>query len=175
MKLEQTAIHEAGHAVVGYVLKLPYEELALTHDTVDESGAYGHAISPNPQYGYEHASRRERNKAMRDACTACCAGLAAEHVFFGVPLSTDNKYAQGDFSNIIELERDGLRIPRKSGGTVGDEETWRYISRLLLKAKKLVNRHRNEIQLLADALVKARKLSKDDVARLLSKLIPRHD
>lgn len=116
MQLKQTAIHEAGHVVVGYMLGLACKEVALTHHKVDETGRYGYAIGPNPVYGYHHASLKERQQTMRDECVACCAGLAAEHVFFGVPLDIDNEHAQGDFENIIGLESSGMRIRGKRRG-----------------------------------------------------------
>src|SRR5262245_41682805 len=169
MELRQTAIHEAGHAVVAYVLGLGCKDMALTHDEVEETGAYAYVRGPNPLYGYEGTSRSERQATMRAACVACCAGLAAEHVFFDVPLITDNENAQGDFQNIIELESNGLRIRGKRNGFVGDEATWRYIDRLLVKAKKLVKSHRVTIQRLADTLVERKRLSAEEVERLFNK------
>ena len=172
MTLEQTAVHEAGHAVVAYVLGLACKELALTHDQVAETGAYGYATGPNPVYGYSHGSERDRQTAMRDECVACCGGLAAEHVLFGVPLSTENENAQADFRNILQFERDGLRVPgKKWGGSVGDDDTWRYIDRSLLKARRLVLRHQDAIEQLAKRLVDRRRLDGDVVKQLLDKWV----
>jgi len=173
MELKQTAIHEAGHVVVAYVLGLDCKEVALTHHEVEETGAYGYAAGPNPAYGYEHGSWRERQATLRDECIACCAGLAAEHVFFGVPLNTDNENTQGDFRNIMEMERNGLRIGGKRNGFIGDETTWDFIQRQLVKAKKQVIRHRDTIERLADTLVKQKKLSREEVKRLLDEWGPR--
>jgi ATP-dependent Zn protease len=173
MELKRTAIHEAGHVVVGYVLGLACNEVALTHDEVEETGAYGHATGPNPASGYEFLSMRERQETLRAKCTACCAGLAAEHVFCDVPLSTDNENAQDDFQNIIECERNGLRIRGKRNGFIGDDATWHCIDLRLIEAKKLVKRHRNPIQRLADALVERKKLDQDEVERLLEKWVSR--
>jgi ATP-dependent Zn protease len=167
LELKQTAIHEAGHVVVAHVLGLACKDVALTHYEVEETGAYGYANGPNPAYGYEHASKRERQETMRAEAIACCAGLAAEHVFFGVALSTDNENAQGDFRNIIQLEGDGLRIRSKSGGTVGDGATWCYISGLLIEARRLVERHRDAIHRLADILVEKNTIGGEEVGRLL--------
>jgi ATP-dependent Zn protease len=124
MNKELVAIHEAGHVVVGYSLGLACNEVALTPET-EEEGTCGYVMSPNPMYGYRHGSQRERQATLRDACIACCGGLAAEHVFYGVPLDIEHESAQHDFRNIIEFERNGLRIKR--GGWVGDDKTWRYI------------------------------------------------
>jgi len=130
MKLEQTAIHEAGHVVVGYLLGLACNDVALTHDEVEETDTYGYVTHLNPAYSYEHGSLHEGQRALHDECIACCAGLAAEHVFFGVSLDTDNENSECDFQNIIEYERYGLRIRGKRGGFSGDA-TWRYIDRQL--------------------------------------------
>src|SRR5262245_31031094 len=130
MKPEQTAIHEAGHAVVGYVLGFACNEMALTPEDVEETGAYGYVRSPHPLYGYHRSgSSREDPAKLRDQSIEHCAGLAAEHVFFQVPLNTDNENARSDFQNVLDRERDGMRIPGKRGGFVGDEGTWDYIQR----------------------------------------------
>lgn len=172
MKLEQTAIHESGHVVVGYVLGLACHEVVLTHHKVKKTGAYGYVISPNHKFGYQAESPRELQRILRDGCIASCAGLAAEHVFFDVPLSIDNENAQCDFENIIQCERDGLKIRGKRQGFVGDDATMGYILRQLKNAEKLVIRHRDVIQRLAEVLVERKRLSEKDVQRLLKKWIP---
>jgi ATP-dependent Zn protease len=164
----QTAIHESGHVVVGHALDLACNGVALTHDEADCTDTLGYVDTPNPVFGYEGCSAKERQQTMRAESIACCAGLAAEHVFFGVPLSTDNENAQHDFQNIIDMERHhGLRTGGKRGGFVGDETTWRYIARCLTTAKKLVQRHRDAIQRMADILVVKKRLTTDDVAHIL--------
>ncbi len=127
----------------------------------------GHAIGPHPAYGYVYNSERERQSAMKDECVACCAGLASEHVFFAVPLNTDNENAQGDFDNIMKLEGLGLRIPGKCNGSVGDEMTWGYIARCLKNAKKHVKKHRDVIDRLANVLIERQRLSAEEVGELL--------
>jgi len=172
MELERTAIHEAGHAVVAYALGYTSNEVVLTHDEVADTGYYGYVTSPHPRYGYAHNSLRDLQTTLRDASIANCAGLAAEHVFFHVPLATDDEGAQRDFRSIIALELQGLKIRRKRGGYIGDEITWRYIERCLHKAKSLVNRHRDAIQHLAHALVEKKKLSGAEVDQLLKDRVP---
>ena len=168
MELRQTAIHEAGHVVVGYVLGLTCNEVALTHEEVEKTNSYGYQTGPNPMFGYEVDSLRERNSIMRAECVSSCAGIAAEHVFFDIPLNTDNENAQGDFQNVIECERQGLRTRRYQGGYIGDDVTWGYISRLLREAKKLVQCYSDTIQRFADTLIKKKKLSGEEVEQLLT-------
>ena len=98
--------------------------------------------------------------------------MAAEHFFFGVPLDIDNENSQGDFQNIIEYEREGLRIRGKRNGFVGDDATWHYISHQLVKAKNLVKDHRDTIQRFADTLIERKKLSSKEVEELLNQLLP---
>lgn len=172
MKLEQTAIHEAGHVVVAHLLGLACNEVALTRDETEETDEYGHVCHPHPAFGYKCSSLRERQGILRDQSIADCAGLAAEHVFFGVPLDAENENSQFDFQNVIQYEREGLRMRRGRGGYIGDDATWRYISRQLAKAKKLVKDHRDTIQRFADTLVERKKLSSEEVKELLNELMP---
>jgi len=172
MELRQTAIHEAAHAVIAHVLGLACKSIALTHDAVDDTGAFGLAVGPNPIYGYRGTSRSERSANARDECVACCAGLAAEHVFFGVLLDAENENAQDDFRNIIILEKSGfLRTRRKYGdGFAGDGVTWKFIKRKLREAHRLVYCHRETIDRLADELLQRGpngKLEAGEVERLL--------
>jgi ATP-dependent Zn protease len=166
MNIEQTAIHEAGHVVVAHALGLACKDAALTHELVDETGAYGYAEGPNPRFGYHVENERERQAIMRDAAIACCAGLAAEHVFFGVPLDVENENAKGDFDNIIGLQRAGLRI--KGSKVVGNEQAWKYIDKLLGKAVKLVRKRRQEIRRVADSLLENKRLNAVEIERLLA-------
>src|SRR5262249_50365063 len=154
------------HVVVGYVLGLACNEVALTHDEVDETGEYGYANAPNPYFGYEFSTEADRQATMRAACVSCCGGLAAEHVLFGVPLSTDNKNAAHHIQNIMDQMRAGTRIRGNRGGYIDDDAPWRYIRRLLVRAKKLVQRNREPIQRLAEVLVKKNRLGRDEVERL---------
>lgn len=170
MELKQLAIHEAGHAVVGYTLGLACNNLTLTHE--GEGDSFIHTAYPNTVCDYEGKSLHERNTNLRAEAIASCAGLAAEHVFFNVPLNIDNENAQSDFQNIIKCERNGLRISGNRGGFTSDDETLSYIPRGLVEAKRLVKRHRKTIRLLADILVEKKKLSAEEVERLLKEQMP---
>jgi hypothetical protein len=165
----QTAIHLAGRAVAAWHLGLACPDLALNHDKAEQTGEYGHAISLNPRFDYEYDSEEELQENMRDVCTVCCAGLAAEHVFYGVPLSRDNESAQGDFRSIARLESapSNMRIPGKFTGEVGDEQTSSFIDRKLVEAKVLVVTHKRRIEGLAKLLFEKKKLSKEEVKRHL--------
>jgi len=169
MKLRQTAIHEAGHAVIEYALGLSCSGVTIIYDK--KKHRYGTTESPNPAYGYYFDNERERKMTMRKGVIGCCAGLAAEHVFFGVPLDIDNDNAQGDFQNIIKLERQGLVTSR--GGYVGDDGTWRFISRVLREAKKLVLLHHDTIEQLSNVLVEKKKLNGKEVEEFLHERIER--
>lgn len=172
MELIETAIHEAGHVVVAYVLGLACNGVALTHEEAEETGSYGHVTRPNPAFGYEISSERDRRAVLRKQCISCCAGLAAVHVFFQVALDLDNENAQGDFQNIIEMEQNGMRIPGKRNGFVGDDATWHYISRRLIDARRLVKRHRGVIERLAKTLVEKKRMNGEEVAKLLAGWMP---
>lgn len=174
MPLERTAIHEAGHVVVAWILGLVSTEVVLTFEQADETGSYGYTTCPNPVYGYNHCSRRDVQRAMHKQSTVSCAGLAAEHVFFGVPLDTSNENAMSDFENVMELERQGLRTARRyCVGHLGDEGTWRFIDRRLRAARDIVRRHRDTIQRLALVLIAEKRLDQDKLERLLGEWLPR--
>ena len=169
MEEMQTAVHEAAHAVVGYVQGLTCNGLELLSDP--EADAYGVAHSPNPYFGYEQEAS-DRQGTMREQAIALCAGLAAEHYFCKVPLDTDNENAQSDFNRIIEFERAGLHVPGNEDELVGNANTWDFIAGLLRKALKEVRKYRTQIKQLADALVERRKLTGAEVEQLLHEWLP---
>jgi hypothetical protein len=165
--LMQTTIHESAHAVIAHALGLHKHDIALTHDDAGETGIFGYATGPNPSFGDGCSSETERQLTLRAQCVACCAGLAAEHVFFAVPLSIDNENAQGDFQNIIDMEQSGLRIRGKRDGFVGDHQTWAYIEATLKTAKQLVKVHRSKIERVARAMLASERIVSDELAALL--------
>lgn len=165
----QTAYHEAGHVVVGHALGLALHEVALTHDRVDKTGKFGYTCSPNPTCGYHHQNLRDRHSTVRASAVGCLAGLAAEHVFFSVSLDLDNENARQDIDNVLDLIRDGeLRDRRRRGGYVGDEVTWAYIQGLAHEAVRLVKRNRQNVQRIAEALLRQKRLTTAKVEALLS-------
>ncbi len=65
------------------------------------------------------------------------------------------------------MESDGMRIPGKRGGYVGDDATWRFIECSLRQAKRMVMRERERIQLVAEELVKRGRLDATEIETLL--------
>lgn len=144
------AHHEAGHAVIGRVLKLSCGYATI----VPDEDSAGHAITADP---HETATRwdalgrwRELDVVYRARIIAIMAGAEAEIEFFGECAGGD-----GDDRWQIDLMLDSL-LP--AGADVPA-----YAARLRRFTRTLVQRHRDKIKAVADALQANGHLSEDQL------------
>jgi len=150
-KLQRTAIHEAGHAVIGRVLGLACGDVTIIAD----HNSNGHAILATP-YAIEQAwedcgKYRDIASAFRGRILAYMAGREAEEVILGRDGGGD-----GDDQFQIALMLEEVTIA---------EEAERLAHRLRRHARSLVKRHRQPIERVAAALLVHRKLTDDGVRR----------
>ena len=153
----RTAIHEAGHAVIGRVLGMACGKVTIVPNPSDDSG--GHAIT-HDQWVTAKAWK-ERGKVGRDMASVFrgrimtyMAAAEAEIVCIGRCLGGD-----GHDRGQIELMR---------GEAAAPNDDWdRYERRLRAKTRALVRRHRDKIEHLAKKLIEWRTVSGRNVDRLL--------
>jgi ATP-dependent Zn protease len=155
-----TAIHEAGHAVIGRVLKQVCGQ-ATIEPNLDE-GEAGHAITADPHVTLGHwlddLERWRGNDAlvsiMRGRILTYMAGRAAEEEFFGSCAGGDD-----DDCRQIDLMLDSL-LP-------SDADVPRYAQRLRDHTRTLVRRHRATIARVAALLLERKTLQPEEIERAL--------
>jgi ATP-dependent Zn protease len=153
-----TAIHEAGHAVIGRVLGIPCGSVTIVPDEADRSA--GHALNGTPYQTWEHwlderGRHREMAVAYRAHIRMLMAGAEAENVILGAGQGGDG-YDQHEIALMAENLID----------TTSD--AWlRLAARLQGQTVQLVRKHRDKIQRVADALVERRTLSGAEIDALM--------
>jgi ATP-dependent Zn protease len=153
-----TATHEAGHAVVGRVLKLPCGHATIVAD--DDSA--GHSITGDQweileHWQEQHDKYRSMPVVLRARIIAFMAGAAAEKELLGVPA--------------VGAGEDNRRIAFM-GDDVWDtfRDDWlRWEARMRRQTARLVRKHRVKIERVAAALLKRRTLQPHEIDALIDK------
>ena len=161
--IEETAYHEAGHAVANIALGLHTTRVSI----VNEGGDFGRCFSPGSA-GYHFKNQREFRRIGRDQIVATYAGWEAE-----VRYSPDanQEWSQRDFDSVIEHSRECAVFPR-SCKNAGDEAHMKFLRRLQLEAKKLVRDHWAKIEIVAKALLERNELTGAEVEKLIESVEP---
>ena len=157
MSDKTTAYHEAAHAVIGRKLGLTCGHASITAD--DDSD--GHAIIADPWKTTSDWEQRERfrdaRQAFRGTIIARMAGAEAEYEFFGQCRGGD-----GDDRREISMLMDS----RYAGLPASDWD--QYEARLRAQTRRLIRRHRNNIERVAAALLDRGLLQTGEIDALLT-------
>ncbi len=176
------AYHEAGHAVSGWFLKHAHP---LVKVTIVPRGlaALGYAqYLPKEQYLY-------RTEQLVDEMCSILGGRAAEEIIFGkittgalsdLERVTKMAYAMvsiyGMNTSVGQVsfydKQDGYQFNKPYSDTTAnmiDKEVRDLIEGQYVRAKELLNKHRNELEILANELLEKEVLLKSDVERLIGK------
>jgi ATP-dependent Zn protease len=156
MSRQATAVHEAGHAVIGRVLGMVCGEATIVPDNADEMG---HAHPENPLHRWKRGDG-SRKQLADDFCISLYAGAEAEKLILGgedVGDGVDNERATHCLC--------ALGIP--GAAFVGDDAWERYEDRLHQKAATLVRAHRSKIEIVAGALLQRGTLSSEEIDALV--------
>jgi hypothetical protein len=155
----QTAIHEAGHAVIGRVLAMSCKGATIQPD---HDSAW-HAILEGP---YTTVAEWERRGHYRDPqvvyigrILTFMAGAEAVRMLLGV---LDDLGDHDDLTQVWYMLEDMPRAPADLG---------RYELRLRQMACMLVRRHRERIERVADELERRTTLSRSHLDRLVGRSI----
>jgi ATP-dependent Zn protease len=158
-----TAIHEAGHAVIGRVLRLLCGEATIEEN--QEAGEAGYAITADPFgiYGAWDDRGIYRGDMMASILKArimtYMAGREAEEECIGHCEGGD-----GDDLHQIALMADSL--------PVADDELDRYERRLRARTRGLVRRHRTMIERVAGELLEHTTLEPERLDELVGRPLP---
>jgi len=147
--LRSTAIHEAGHVVIGRVLEMPCGQVTILR----EDDTLGHAVVDNlwePGDG-------PRRAFMEAACVTLFAGREAQRVILDID---DEAGDRSDRARAVELI---TGFPPRGCSMVGDAAWIRYEDKLRVRSNRLVRLHRLPIERVAAALLKHGTLQPADV------------
>jgi ATP-dependent Zn protease len=161
MSERERAYHEAGHAVIGRVLKLVCGSASIEED----HDSAGHAITAE---GYKSMQEWDKqawdmlqkgqyrripdyDAAWRARIIAYMAGAEAERAFDFVPTGDEDDRQQIN------------RMLTQLDPSWSDEEYERYEKRLRSKTRGLVRRHRQSIESVAKALLEHKTLQDDQI------------
>ena len=153
-QVEATAYHEAGHAVIAYMLGYrPHSATIVpTFDTA------GHIIHPNPLDGFQlnPDSSDEARLRIESLITICFAGPIAQKRYN--PRSWRRVHGQWDYEKIAEL---GLRVCDSA------EQASAFIRWREIVACDMVGANWLRIQLVAGQLLERENLSHTDLEAII--------
>lgn len=149
-----TPVHEAGHAVISRVLGLVSGSVTIQPNVAE--GEAGHAITfdrwQTIDAWEERGKYRDISSAVRAQIIAVMAGAEAEFIILG-------RTATGDSD-----DRYHIALMADSSDSGFTPATWAvYEPRLRRQAQRLVRKHRNRIQRVANALVERETLQATEV------------
>jgi ATP-dependent Zn protease len=156
-----TAIHEAGHAVIGRVMTLVCGGTTIVPNYKD--GTAGRTIIAEPHECVDEWRKRGKVRVKENAIfhgriMAYMAGVEAEVILLG-----STKGGDRDDRRQIELMVEELDH---------DPADWgRWEVRLRCQARRLIRRHRDIIELVADELLVNEKLSAKQVDKLTGRSV----
>jgi len=154
-QLEAAAYHEAGHAVIAYLLGCKPESVTIT-PTLDTAGHL--VVHADPPHGFQLDTDDSDEARLRaeSAITICFAGPIAQKRHN--PRSWRKVHGQWDYDTITDL---GLRVCG-SGEQATAFIRWREIV-----AREMVQAHWLRIALVAGQLLKRKRLSHADLDAII--------
>jgi cell division protease FtsH len=179
---EIIAYHEAGHAICGWFLEHAYPLLKVTI-VPRGTAALGYAqYTPREQYLYN-------TDQLNDQICMTLGGRAAESIFFGkISTGASNDLQQitkmaysmvtvygmndkvGNVSYYDPAQENSFQKPfSEETGKMIDEEVRKMIETAFVRTKDLLTEKKNEVEILAQALLKREVLFQSDVEILIGK------
>jgi hypothetical protein len=153
-QVEATAYHEAGHAVIAYMLGYQPQSVTIV-PAVDTAG---HIIQTNPLHGFQLDidGSDEARLRIESLITICFAGPIAQKRYN--PRSWRRAHGEWDYGKITEL---GL------GVCGSDEQANAFIRWREIVARDMVRAHWLRIQLVAGQLIERESLSHTDLDAII--------
>jgi ATP-dependent Zn protease len=163
-QLRQTAIHEAGHAVIGRVLKQICGRATIKPDW--DEGTAGHHIVADPYVTLEHWWKIERYRGhdeygsiMLGRIVTFMAGREAEEEIL-------NSHGCGDSD---DQRQNNLMLDSTMPHDMDMDTFRRHYTRLRRHTRGLVKRHRKTIERVAVLLLERETLTRQEIARAIPK------
>jgi ATP-dependent Zn protease len=154
-ELEQTAYHEAGHAVAALHFGFIPDKVTI----VKTDTALGHVEQRGLVLYQDYADRRHLQRMVSESIVCCYAGYEAERRF---DPNTDGASSEKDFRDAFNLPR-YYEVPPRYCSMVGDEVYMEYLERRQRQAQRLVRERWACIAHVAWALLRHKTLSGEEV------------
>lgn len=161
-----TAVHEAGHAVVGRVMAQECGEVSVVADHDEMTAGYAITADPWDTVGaWDRAGRwREHRSIVIGRIIALMAGRHAEEELCGACKGGDG----GDQNEISAMIDDGAWRAKQDMS----ESSQALLTRLERFSRVTVKRHRSAINDLAVELMRRQHMTVDQVADFLQPRLP---
>ena len=169
MRPEKIAIHEAGHAVAHVVLGVDFD-----YATIEPDGdSAGRVAYTRPHYIVESWNDGERDDPrlrihIENELIITLCGPAAQRIKF--PRSHhNNTITLSNGEKVLARGTDHSQVTRTIFDLFGpnDQVRWKYERYIAARAHALVEANWNDIEAVANALLKDRRLSEADVRRVM--------
>lgn len=161
-----TAVHEAGHAIIGRVMAQKCGDISVVPD--HEEMTAGYAITADPMdtvSAWDQAGRwREHRSIVIGRIIALMSGRHAEEELCGACEGGDG----GDQNEISAMIDDGAWRVRQDMS----ESAQALLTRLERFSRVTVHRHRGAISDLAGELIKRKHMTADELADFLQPRLP---
>jgi hypothetical protein len=153
-----TCWHEAGHAVAHIVQGLTIGEV----NVIETDTTTGCCIHASPMM-YDVSNSRERRAIARKCIVTLFAGMEAERL---VDPDAPDHHADADQKEAFAVSVQYHVFPRVCR-RVGDYAHLAYLDKLRIEARRLVKKHREQIELLAIELKARRRLSHEEAEQVI--------
>jgi hypothetical protein len=157
--LRATALHEAGHAVVHLYFGLP-----IIRVTIDPDGDVLGSMAHHSPMMIDVPSGRGRRQIARQMILGCFAGLHAQRL---VDTHAPECHGSEDVHNAWTLSRDYGVLPRWCD-YIGDDAHADFMNRLQMESRRLVQRLRVPIEILAEHLLLSRTMIAEEVESVIT-------
>ena len=165
-QIENTAHHEAGHAVIGMALGLSINKVTIRPG----KGYLGCVVRPTV-WMYEGTTRTERRMLVKDFVISSYAGFEAERRFDANALE---ELSQEDFDTARDLPRE-FDVKIRGCSEYYNKVYYQYLDRQQRRARSLVKKHWSAIHELAEALLKRKTMKADEAKKCVEKHLPAQD
>jgi cell division protease FtsH len=149
---EETAYHEAGHAVVAHRLGITMESASI----VEHEDSWGPIHSPLPE-GFQPDEQAEGSiEVLKKHLAVCLAGATAQEVLANKPVELTGNDLSGATTLLGALGGDTGQM---SGAA---DEAWE-------RARRILRRERAAVEAVAAALMERNELQGEAVARIIER------
>ncbi|WP_137157507.1 AAA family ATPase [Rhizobium sp. FKL33] len=180
-RVRASALHEAGHAVVGLTLGRELMELRLAHRYLEDRGEYQLGVCRFTEIPFHGRGP----SFLLDEIKITLGGMASETEFFGAHSDGCGGHQNSDlvratnyatsYEAVYGMGQSLVSEPFKGNGQLArlrqfNPAIWSRVDALLKQAfeetRTIIRENKDFVSALADSLAEARNLSAEDVARL---------